>query len=44
MVKGSVEVRVLPEIDLTRAQKSAIEEAAARLGNFLGLEPRLTFS
>ena len=44
VVKGSVEVRVLPEIDLTRAQKSAIEEAAARLGNFLGLEPRLTFS
>lgn len=44
VVKGAVEVRVLPEIDLTRAQKSAIEEAAARLGNFLGLEPRLTFS
>jgi len=44
VVKGAVEVRVLPEIDLTRAQKSAIEEATSRLGSFLGLEPRLTFS
>lgn len=44
VVTGAVEVRVLPEVALSRPQVGAIEQAAARLGRFLELEPRLTLS
>ena len=44
VVRGAVEVRVLPEVDLSPRQVAAIEQAAARLGKFLQLEPRLTLS
>jgi hypothetical protein len=44
VVKGTVEVRVLAEVGLSAAQVDAIEEATARLGRFLALEPRLTLS
>ena len=43
-VRRFVRERVLPEVVLTGEQVAAIEEAAARLGRFLALEPRLTLS